>query len=151
MILQDFLWKNKDWTLLPTIVIPPPETSLKPREFAPAHDFWFIWNKTKYQLQNFQSFDFFLVLLGAGRQFEKNLGALSSYIHKIIYGHKKYAGKKNTPGKKKYRWTQKGVSECGKKKYSRKKKNTADQQKEWVSGSTIFSREKKNTRPLPWI
>ena len=101
MILQDFLWKNKDWTLLPTIVIPPPETSLKPREFAPAHDFWFIWNKTKYQLQNFQNFDFFLVLLGAGRQFEKNLGALSSYIHKIIYGHKKYAGKKKYTRKKK--------------------------------------------------
>ena len=51
--------------------------------------------------------------------------------------------KKNTPGKKKYRWTQKGVSECGKKKYSRKKKITAAQQKEWVSGSTIFSWEKK--------
>ena len=50
--------------------------------------------------------------------------------------------KKKYTRKKKYRWSPKGMSECGKKKYSRKK-NTAARQKEWVSGSTIFSQDIK--------
>ena len=75
-------------------------------------------------------------------QFEKNLGALSSYIHKIIYVPKKKCRKKKMQSEKKYRCSRKGVSECGKKNTAGKK-NTVAQQKEWVSGSTIFSREKK--------
>ena len=59
---------------------------------------------------------------------------------------KKYAGKKNTPGKKntaehKKEWV------SAEKKIQPEKKNTADQQKEWVSGSISFP-GKKNTRPL---
>ena len=48
-----------------------------------------------------------------------------------MYGHKKKnPEKKNTLGKKKYRCSPKGVSECGKKKIQPEKKNTAVQQKE---------------------
>ena len=121
----------------PILWFPPSETFFKPRQFAPAHDFWFIWNKTKYQQQICKFRLLFLVLEGAGDQFEKNMRELSSYIHIIIYGHKK-----NQPEKKIYRWSPKGVSECGKKNRAWKK-NPAAQQKDWVSGSTIFSREKK--------
>ena len=86
----------------------------------------------------------------AGSQCEKNLGVLSSNIHKIMYGHKKKKPeKKNYTRKKKITAVhQKEWVSAEKKNYSRKKKITAVQQKEWVSGSTIFSWEKKNTRPL---
>ena len=66
----------------------------------------------------------------AGGQCEKNLGVLSSNIHKIMYGHKK----KNR-----------------KKKYTRKKKNTAVHQKEWVSAEKKYSRKKKYRCPAKGV
>ena len=126
----------------PILWFPPPETFLKPRQFAPAHDFWFIWHKTKYQQQICKFRLLFLVLERAGGQFEKNMRALSSYIDKIIYGHKKICRKKKYTREKKIPLITKR-SEWVRKKNTAGKKNTADQQKEWVSGSTIFSREKK--------
>ena len=63
-----------------------------------------------------------MILGGAGGQIWEKPGVWSQ--------KKNMPEKKNTLGKKKYRCSPKGVSECGKKKYSRKKKITAVQQKE---------------------
>ena len=53
--LIDFTWffngRIRIKPFFPQLWFPPPETSLKSRQFAPAYDFWLFWNKTKYRLQ----------------------------------------------------------------------------------------------------
>ena len=93
----------------------------------------------------FANFDFyFWSWKGRGVNLRKTWRHCHHKVINLFMVTKKICRKKKIHSdKKKYRWSPKGVSECGKKKIPPEKKNTAAQQKEWVSGSTIFSREIK--------
>ena len=139
--------------LSPQLWFPSPKTFLKPRQFAPAHDFWFIWNKTKYQLQICKFRLVLLILEWRGGHFEKNLGVLSSYIHKIIYGHRKNMPEKKIHSEKKIPLFTKRSEWVRKKKIQPEKKiPLPSKRSEWVALLSFPGKKKiRDLCPQPYM